>query len=219
MQIGVLFDMDGVLVASGPAHSASWRVLARRHDLTISDELFRATFGKPSRDIVRQIWGPGVSDEEVRAIDDQKEAVYRDLIRGMVPLTIGVRELLESLARQAIPLAVATSGPPENVALVLEETGIGPYFRATVTGFDIRHGKPAPDCFLLAAERLGLPPQSCIVVEDAPVGIQAGLAAGCRVVALVGTHPPERLRAAGAHDVVHELRDITPQRLRALLSC
>lgn len=218
LRIGVLFDMDGVLVASGPAHSASWRVLARRHGLTISDALFRDTFGKPSRDIIRQIWGADTPDEQIRRLDEEKEAVYRELVRGMVPLTIGVRELLDTLARAAIPLAVATSGPPENVALVLEETGIGPYFRATVHGFDIRRGKPAPDCFLLAAERIGLPPQACVVVEDAPVGIEAGLAAGCRVVALVGTHPAERLRAAGAHDVVCELREITRDRLKALFA-
>jgi len=214
---GVIFDMDGVLVASGPAHAASWRLLARKHGIEISDEQFAATFGQTSRDILRSFWGERLSDDQVRRLDAEKEAIYRELITGMVPLTIGARETLAGLAQAGFVLALATSGPPENVELVLRETGLGPCFAATVTGCDVQRGKPAPDCFLLAAQRAGVSPAQCTVVEDAPVGIQAALAAGMTPIGFAGTHPPERLRAAGVATVVSRLSEIAPELVRGLL--
>ena len=89
LAFGVIFDMDGVLVDSGPAHCESWRELARRHSIEMSAQAFAETFGMPSRDIVRRFWGPGVTNEEIRQIDEQKEAVYRELVAGRVPLSPG----------------------------------------------------------------------------------------------------------------------------------
>lgn len=217
MKTGVLFDMDGVLVASGPAHAASWRIVAKKHGCTVSDDEFRQTFGRTSREIIRMLFGE-VTDAQVHQIDSEKELAYRDLVSGMVPLMIGCREVLGSLSAAGYPLAVATSGPPENLDLVLRETGIGGYFRATVNGFDVKHGKPAPDVFLLAAERIDVPPAGCVVIEDAPVGIEAAKAAGMKVIALVGTHPAIRLSEARPTQIVDHLGDITPQLVRSVLS-
>lgn len=217
MTFGVIFDMDGVLVASGPAHAASWRIVARSDGIEISEADFKKHFGRPSRDIVRSIWGEQLSDADVQRIDDAKEAAYRDLVRGMIPLTIGVRETLHALRGAGFKLAIGTSGPRENVALVLEESKLAPLFDAVVTGVDIRNGKPAPDCFLLAAERLGLPATHCVVVEDAPVGIQAALAAEMKCIALAGTHPAERLAESNPTQIVQRLSEITPALVQSLL--
>ena len=213
---GVIFDIDGVLVASGPAHRASWQMVARKHGFNLPDRMFTDTFGRPSRDIIRTIWGPATTDAQIHEIDTEKERIYRDLVTGILPLTIGVRETLAELGGAGFVLAVATSGPPENLELVMREGRLGGYFAATVHGFDIKHGKPAPDCFLLAAERAGLLPGNCGVVEDAPVGIEAALAAGMQPIGLVGTHPAERLRTAGAR-VVERLAEITPALVCGLL--
>jgi beta-phosphoglucomutase len=215
--IAVIFDMDGVLVASGSAHAASWRKVARTHGKAISDADFARLFGMPSRDIIRTLWGE-LSDADVRAIDDEKEALYRRLITGMVPLTIGVRETLAGLREAGLPLAVGTSGPRENVDLVLDETRLRPMFDAIVTGFDVTRGKPAPDCFLLAAERLGVPPGRCVVVEDAPVGVQAARAAGMACVAYVGTHSRERLAAEGPSQIVGRIPDVTSTLVRDVIA-
>src|ERR1041384_2403907 len=118
---GVIFDMDGVLVASGPAHQASWKAIAKKHGLNITAAQFQETFGQTSRDIIRRFWGANLSDDDIHRIDQQKEAGYRDFIRGMVPLTIGARETLTRLMESGLTLAVGTSGPPENLPLVLEE--------------------------------------------------------------------------------------------------
>ena len=92
------------------------------------------------------------------------------------------------------------------------------FFAAVVTGFDVKKGKPAPDCFLLAAERAGLRPRNCVVVEDAPVGIQAARAANMKPIGFVGTHPADRLAKAGAAETVERLAEITPRVVSDLLA-
>lgn len=219
MPDGVIFDMDGVLVASDNAHAASWKMAARKHGVEITDEQFKATFGRPSLEIIRLLWGcDELTDDQVLAIDDEKETVYRDLIRGMVPLTIGAKEALHALCGAAYVLAVATSAPPENLDLVLDEKDLRSFFAATVTRADITRGKPAPDCFLLAAERIGVEPTRCVVVEDAPVGIEAARAAGMKVIGLIGTHPRETLEAVEPTHIIDSLGAITPDLIATLLA-
>jgi beta-phosphoglucomutase len=218
MEIGVIFDMDGVLVDSAAPHHESWRRVAAQHGIGVSEADFKRCFGRPSRDIVRVIWGEETDDEAVARYDAEKEAAYRRLIRGRVPLMPGCRAVLERLSGAGISLAVGTSGPAENLELVLSEGGIGGFFAATVNGFDVRRGKPAPDCFLLAAERLGLPAEACVVIEDAPVGARAGVAAGAKVIALTGSHAAPALRDAGAALTVDHLDEVTVERVRSLVS-
>lgn len=215
--LGVIFDMDGVLVASGPAHSASWKLVAKKHGIRMDDAIFKASFGMRSRDIIRSLWGDGISDEQVRAIDDEKEASYRQMFGTLVPLTIGTREMLGGLAQSGFRLAVATSGPRENIELVVRDKKLETVFQAIVTGADVKNGKPAPDCFLLAAERIGVAAGRAVVVEDAPVGIEAAKAAGMRCIGFVGTHPAERLRAAGCDEVAEKMADLTPALIRKML--
>jgi HAD superfamily hydrolase (TIGR01509 family) len=206
---GVIFDMDGVLVDSGPAHYESWRLMARRHGLDIDEARFKATFGRTSTEIIQILW-PGLPAAEVQRRDAEKEAVYRDLIRGRVPLMPGCVETLAALRAAGRRIAIGTSGPPENIELVLSEGGLASYFEAVVHRGMIARGKPAPDCFLLAAERLGLPPAACVVIEDAPAGVQAGCAAGMTVIALASNYPPAQLQTAGATHVVSHLTDVPP---------
>lgn len=214
---GVIFDIDGVIVASGPAHRASWKAVARKYGFDLPDAVFTDTFGRPSRDIIRMIWGADVTNEQIHEIDTVKERIYRDLVTGMLPLTIGTRETLRGLLDAGYTLAVATSGPPENLELVIREGRLAGIFASLVHGFDVKHGKPAPDCFLLAAERAGLTPTACVVVEDAPVGIAAATAAGMVAIGLVGTHPHERLRDAGAAMTVERMAEITPELAEKLI--
>jgi beta-phosphoglucomutase len=127
----------------------------------------------------------------------------------------GAVELLDALSREGILIAVGSSGPPENVGLVLER--LGRPVRAVVTGMEVTRGKPDPQVFLLAAERLGVPAEYCAVVEDAPAGIEAARAAGMAAVALVSTGRSEtELRRCGPDLVVRSLRDLDPSALRRL---
>ncbi|HRR56999.1 MAG TPA: HAD-IA family hydrolase, partial [Acidobacteriota bacterium] len=103
---------------------------------------------------------------------------------------------------------IATSGPPENVSLVTEELGLGKYFEAVVTGDEVTNGKPHPEAFLRAAEKLRLPSATCVVFEDSLSGVQAALAAGCRCVALTTSHSVEELRDLRPHRIVSDFRGL-----------
>jgi len=204
--IGVIFDMDGVLVDSYQPHFESWRLLGREQGREISEPEFAATFGRTSRDIIAMLFGGSKSAEEIRRLDDRKESIYRDLIRGRVPIVDGARELLRELRTAGARLAVGSSGPVENVSLVLEALRDAATFDAVVTGADVTRGKPDPQVFQLAAERLGIPSGRCVVVEDAPAGVEAAHRAGMRVVAIQSPHTIGKLE--GANWVVARLSDL-----------
>lgn len=213
-QLAVIFDMDGVLVDSYAAHFESWRRLAKERGFEFTKEQFLTTFGRVSREVVVEcglLESP--TPEAIAEIDDAKEAHFRDILCETFPPMDGAVELIDSLAEQGIPLAVGSSGPPENVALIIDLLGTRERFDAVVTGVDVSHGKPHPEVFLKAAERLGAEPCDCVVIEDAVAGIAAAHAAGMTCLALVSTgHTTEEL--AAADQVVHSLRELTPACIR-----
>ena len=132
------------------------------------------------------------------------------------PAMDGAIELIQSLKQAGFGLAIGSSGPPENVAFVLERLQAQGLFDAAVTGRDVQFGKPHPQVFLTAAAKLGVPPARCAVIEDAPVGITAAQAAGMANIGLLSTgHTPESLAAAQL--VVRSLRELTPARIAELI--
>ena len=210
----VIFDMDGVLIDSAEAHKGSWRILGNDLGVVVTDEMFAAQFGRASRDIIRCLFGHDLSDETVTRYDQRKEEAFRNIVRGRMPFMPGARELVRTLHQAGFALAVGSSGPPENVDLCIEEMGLAHCFDAVVNGMDVTYGKPHPQTFLLAAERLGLRPELCIVVEDAPAGIEAAAHAGMKSIALTGTHPASAFSKADL--IVASLAEITPTVLQGL---
>ncbi len=201
----VIFDMDGVLVDSYQPHLESWRMLAEENGLAITEAQFAETFGRTSRDIIGRLFG--VTDAaRVAALDERKEALYRDAVRGNVPEMAGAKALVAALHACGIKLAIGSSGPCENIVLVRDELGLAEMMPTYVCGADVEHGKPAPDVFLLAVEKLGVAPANCAVIEDAPAGIAAANAAGMLSIALTSTHDAAGLKDADV--VVDALADV-----------
>jgi beta-phosphoglucomutase len=214
----VIFDMDGVLVDTYHAHFRSWLAMAEAEGLSFTEAQFAPTFGRTSREIIAAFWGDGrYDDAAIAALDAQKEAAFRDLVAADFPAMPGARELLRSLRAAGFALAVGSSGPPENVELALDRLGCGELFGAVVTGRDVVRGKPDPQVFLLAAERLGVAPSRCAVVEDAPPGIAAARAAGMCSIGLASTGRT-RDELAAARLVVGALAELNPARVRALIA-
>lgn len=213
----VIFDVDGVLVDSYDAHFESWSRMAREVGREMTLGQFAATFGRTSREIIEHHWGQGtLSDAEIREFDDRKEALYRDIVRDAFPAMDGAAELIAALHAAGVPVGVGSSGPPENVALAIERLGVESVVAARVTGRDVTRGKPDPQVFLLAAERLDVVPARCAVIEDAPAGIAAANAAGMLSIALQSTgHTPEDAREA--RHVVQSLRELSPDVIGAWL--
>jgi beta-phosphoglucomutase len=212
----VIFDIDGVLVDSYRAHLQSWLGVAREWGLEITEEDFARTFGRTSREIIAKFWGEGLEDSERRAIDDRKESLYREIISKSFPAMDGAAEIVRDLHGAGFRLAVGSSAPPENIRLSLERLGVRDLFEVVVTGRDVTRGKPDPEVFQIAAERLAVPPSCCVVVEDAPAGVAAAKAADMRCIALAGTATPDRLAAADR--VVGSLRELDRAVVARLLS-
>lgn len=209
-KLGVIFDMDGVLIDSYRAHYESWRQMAAAEGLAITEEQFKGTFGRTSRESIRQLWGRDLPDAKVAALDEEKERLFRAIIGRDFPAMPGARELLDSLAAAGVALAVGSSGPPPNVELSLDRLGKRPLFAAVVTGQDVRRGKPDPQVFMVAAARLRLPPERCAVVEDAALGIEAARRAGTAAIGLASAGRT-RQELAAADLVVDRLAELSPE--------
>jgi beta-phosphoglucomutase len=194
--MGVIFDLVGVLVDTGWAHKQSWYDLAEKEGFDMSDDFFYKTFGMRNDQIIPMFVGRGTSSEEVERLSQWKEKRYRELIAENLILPPGVGELLGDLKRSGFLMAVGSSAPKANLDLVLEIVKIRDYFNACVTGEEVVEGKPAPDTFVKAAQKLGLPSDCCVVVEDAVQGVEAGKAAGMPVVAVTTTRDRSALSAA-----------------------
>ncbi len=212
--IGVIFDMDGVLVDSAGAHFESWRRLCEEYGILVTKERFAATFGRQSCDIIPELFG-SVSTENGSALGARKEEIYRELIRGQVPAVEGAVVLVRALVSAGLSLAIGSSGPRENIDLVLSEMGIAHFFDAIVSANDVTRGKPDPQVFAIACERLKISPARCIVVEDAPTGVEAARAAGAIAVAVLIHHPREAFN--GARFFASRLGDLTPRDLIRLV--
>ncbi|HEX6292665.1 MAG TPA: HAD family phosphatase [Herpetosiphonaceae bacterium] len=186
----VLWDVDGTLLDSADYHWLAWRDTMAAEGFDLARERFAASFGWRNDAILRDWLGADLTDAEIARIGDAKEALYRRLMRerGVKPLP-GVRRWLDRLHAAGWRQAVASSAPRLNVAAILEALEIAPLFEAITSAEDVQRGKPDPQVFLVAAEKLGVAPQRCIVVEDAPAGVEGGRRAGMRTVGVLSSHP------------------------------
>lgn len=205
----VIFDMDGVLVDSYQSHFQSWILLAENHGVEMTEQQFADTFGRTTREIIRLLW-PQIAEQDIPAMDAQKEAFYRKVLIANFPEMDGAGNLLAGLAGEGFALGIGSSGPSENVEAVLACLTNANLITATVNGAEVDRGKPDPQVFLLVAEKLGVAPAGCAVIEDAPAGIEAARRAGMAAVAITGTAPHDAL-AEKAHLVVDSLREISPE--------
>jgi len=205
---GAIFDWDGVIIDSHDQHLESWRLLFEEEGRVMADDFFRLTFGMRNQNIIPTHFegiAPGDTSEIAR-LGNRKEELYRHLVLrdGIAPLP-GVVGLLEALREAGIPCSVGSSTPRRNLEVIMDLLGLGPYFGALTAAEDVTEGKPDPQVFLRAAKKIGRHPSRCVVFEDAHVGIEAGLRAGMRVVAVATTHPAKTLGAA--HVVLHDLTE------------
>ena len=214
-RFGVIFDVDGVLLDSYQMHYECWRSIAKEHSLSLKEKEFDSLFGRRGSEIVREIWGPDLPQDQVVSIHKRKQALYREHLQQDFPRMEGAIQLIDGLIREGFVLGVGSSAPPENVEMSLKGLGRAHLFEAVVTGSDVTRGKPDPQVFLLAAQRMGLEPSRCAVIEDAPAGVAAAVAGGMTAIALAGTAPAARLTQA--HLVVTSLRELTPRRISELI--
>jgi HAD superfamily hydrolase (TIGR01509 family) len=183
MKRAVLWDLDGTLVDSGDYHWRAWRETLHAEGVELSYQQFLDSFGQRNDRILSNWLGPGTAADRIQRVGDAKEALYRKFARreGLVALP-GALEWVRRLASAGWRQAIASSAPRKNVEVMLEVIGIDEQIEAIASAEDVTRGKPDPDVFLAAADRLDVPAESCVVVEDAAAGIEAARRAGMRSI-------------------------------------
>lgn len=189
-----VFDWDGVILDSSRHHEESWERLAQEAGRRLPPGHFRKGFGRRNIEIMRDLLGWSQDLKEIDHLSRRKEELYRAVVEqwGIEPLP-GVRPWLERLAESGIPCGIGSSTDAKNVEVGLKKLGLEKFFQTAVTAEHVQRGKPAPDVFLEVARRLGVEPTRCVVFEDAPAGVEAGRAAGMKVVGVKTTHPEGHL--------------------------
>ena len=207
MKHAFLFDMDGVIVDSNPAHKIALKQFCRQHGHDLTEEQLREKiYGRTNKDWIPNVFG-SISKELAREYADEKEALFRELYRKEIKPLAGLLNFLDQSVQLGVPRAIATSAPRANVDFTLSLTGTEKYFSTILDEAFVTKGKPDPEIYLKTAAALGFDPAHCIVFEDSLSGVQAGKSAGCKVVGIATTHTPEELRETDL--VIHDFTEIT----------
>ncbi|MFG3448758.1 MULTISPECIES: HAD family hydrolase [unclassified Stenotrophomonas] len=202
----VIFDMDGLMIDSERVSLACWSQAAGEQALPFSDDFWLGMVGLGDRDCEQRLL-QHISADEVAALFARCHDLYEERTQQGLPLRPGIVEILQLLQAHDIPRAVATSTRQPRASRKLAATGLLAYFDHVVTSSDVAHPKPAPDIYLLAAQKLGKDPSRCLALEDSPAGIRAAVSAGMTAIQVPDlVHPDEALRALG-HRIVNSLRD------------
>jgi beta-phosphoglucomutase len=185
----VIWDLDGTLINSVEHHWQAWRAVMARENFAFTYEQFTADFGKRNDEILRGYFGEDITPEEIERIALDKETRYRDAVRTRgLELLPGALKWLERLRSGGWLQALGTSAPRGNIDAIFDALAVAEFFDAVMSSESVRQGKPAPDVFLAAAEKLGVEPARCVVIEDAPAGVEAGRRAGMKTIGVLTTH-------------------------------
>jgi HAD superfamily hydrolase (TIGR01509 family) len=205
----LIFDMDGLMLDTERIDYAACQLVAKEMGHTLDDEIYMRTIGRTSADtrlIFLEHFGASFPYEAFRI--RWREARAEIVAKEGVPLKPGLLELIDHLHDAGVRLAVATSTVRAEATQLLTDTKLLPRFDALVCGDEVKHGKPAPDLFLKAAQALGIPPSDCIVLEDSEPGARAARAAGMRVLVVPDLRPPSAETAALCVAVCRTLHEV-----------
>ena len=214
--IGAIFDMDGVIVNNMRYHRKAWEIFFEKYHPGLSLEKFMQHFGRTNRDLLKLLFGEGLSPEDAARYEAEKEAIYRRIYASDIMPTRGFVEFLEDLKRKGMKTAVATSAPKENLEFVFKHIDVRGYFDVLLDASEVTRGKPDPEIYLRAAEKLGCRPADCLVFEDSLAGVEAARNAGMKVVGLATTNPPEKLRRTDM--IIKDFSEMSVERTFALVN-
>lgn len=191
---GILFDMDGVIVDNLPYHVDAWMVFCEKNGFNLSrDIFFNEMNGLNAKSSFEYLFKKSLTKDEVHLYEEQKEVIYREYYKDHIRPADGLLDFIMEAKFKGIKIALATSAGQGNIDFTIDGLGIRHLFDAIIGGHQVINGKPDPEIYLKAAELLGLDPKNCVVIEDSIQGMEAGYAAGARVIGITTTHRPEEL--------------------------
>ncbi len=190
---GIIFDMDGVIVHSNPAHKKAIQIFCKKHNQDVSQTfLENRLYGRTNKEWIPELFGD-ISADKLKELADEKEQMFRDMFTPEDNIVDGIHQFLETLSEQDIPMAVATSAPRENADYILSRLSIEKYFQTVLDSSHVTKGKPDPEVYLKTSEALNKKPEQCLVFEDSVSGVEAGRNAGAKVIGVTTTHSEEEL--------------------------
>ncbi len=215
MNIGLIFDMDGVIVNNNHYHFRAWQVVYERHGKHLDAIHYRDRMnGRTLNEIVAHVLDDSLTPEKIREIGLEKERVYRELYQPYISPTTGLLKLLSDANKLNIPMVIGTSAPSENVKYIMNGTGIRHYFTDILDESAVTRGKPDPEIYQKCAAAIGLPNNRCVVFEDAVLGIQAGKASGSKVIGVATSHDRSDL---DADMIVDDFKSISIEQIAQLI--
>ncbi|MGL5880686.1 MAG: HAD family hydrolase, partial [Xenococcaceae cyanobacterium] len=215
--IAFIFDMDGTIIDNMQFHTQAWLTFLSDMGIEMTpEELHSRNYGTIV-EVIRRLCGDrlaALSDREARELGERKETLYREIYRPHLKLIAGFDRFLEKADRSEIAIAMGTSAGKANIDFVLQELEIASLFDVVVGGSDVQNGKPDPETFLIAAQRLNVSPEKCIVFEDNLSGIEAAQNAGMRAIAITTSFPASTFKNFSAIlKIIDDYTEIEPDKL------
>ena len=211
-----IFDMDGTLIDNTPYHYRSWQMMYKKYG---KGELSKQTYytmisGVPVLETIRRVFGEGKSEEELKALLNEKEAFYRESYAPFIRPINGLEIFLAALKGAGIKIAMGTSATKEDIDFVFDHITIRDYFDIIINSTMVTKPKPDPQVYLKAAKKLDIPPARCVVFEDSLAGIKSGNSAGMKVVGITTGHTAAELQPVNL--VIDDYAGLTVQKITAL---
>ena len=215
--LAIVFDMDGVLIDSEPIVKQCGQTAARGLGAELSDELYNGLIGLPSRQVEQGLLTAFGADFPMHEFRQELERLWHEHVHtnGM-PVKPGVEDVLINLQQHTIPYAIATSTPHERAQLSLHKAGILEHFDVIVGGDQVTNGKPAPDIFLSAAEKIATQAQACIAIEDSAVGVNAAFNAGMHTIMIPDQKQPDAATMQHVKELFASMHEALPRILELL---
>jgi len=214
----VIFDMDGVLVDTNPFHVQKWEALLTEYGIAFERKTLPKRVLGPGNDVtLRHFFGERITADDRRRLGEELEARFRRAFAPHAKPLPGVVRLISECHDHGVPVALASAAMSKNVVFILDALKLRSHFHVVLTGDEIMQTKPHPEIFSKAAQKLGLPPAHCVVLEDSFAGIEAAKSAGMKCVAVASTFSAAELAAQTKADlVIQNLEALNLQRLKEL---
>jgi HAD superfamily hydrolase (TIGR01509 family) len=180
----IIFDMDGLMVDSEPLSRRAWNQILLAHDYDMTDDIYRQIIGRRTEQSAEIILGYYPLPMTATELATQKGVIFHEIRAQGIPAMPGLIALQATIKERGLPWAIATSSPRHHAEIILAQLGLREFCHAIAAGNEVAHGKPAPDIYLLAAQRLNIDPTVCLALEDSEPGCQAASAAGMKVIVI-----------------------------------
>lgn len=214
-QLAVIFDMDGVVVNNYHFHQKAWNQFCESHNIILDNDFQTKVFGGTNKEHLEVFFNRKLSANEILTFEEAKEKIYRDLYSPFIEPVAGLKELLDHLKSNKVPVSLATSAPKVNVDFVLDKTELLGYFDTILDASFVEKGKPNPEIYIKAARSLDTEPSDCIVIEDSLNGIQAAQLAGMKVIGITTTLPENKLQHVDL--IIKDFHQLNIEQLRNLI--